>query len=30
MRGMTATLKKILEYIKSISPSNPQKGIDKV
>ena len=30
MRGMTATLKKISEYIKSISPSNPQKGIDKV
>ena len=30
MRGMTATLKKISEYIKSISPSNPQKEIDKV
>ena len=30
MRGMTATLKKISEYIKSISPSSPQKEIDKV
>ena len=30
MRGMIATLKKISEYIKSISPGNPQKEIDKV